>query len=484
MNSMAAESVLGRKQTDPPPQGNDISSTDDLFQMRKCSGNKVIRLTNGCKKPAEFTGDKRMNLDRLGSLCRRDGSHPEQTGDSVISHTLNTSVMRRHGAGVLTTRTPPAQILRADITINEERDRVFVERGYKIQGQASKTRPSRRMSCPQNVSNNFSNERSRSLTKAMPKRKTRLFAQHKHHLEVKTDDNSRHAVLPKIIESAIETLWTKEENESSGNERNDDMRSNKSSSPRSFNSEKSADEVKLGSNDSKKNVLMSSLVTKSEGNSDDHKEISAYKNKAIETTFHAKQDIVSSRFLDSSPIQNSIEDTRKIKTEGKQICDIDRIHFNASENGLRTRTGGGMQSTKRKTMIIPQRGVKFRPKSKTTSGKDLANQKAPSPTISEEELNLKVLTFLRSNQPTASPETLKLKVAKKTKTILPSNSMPEERRKGRVFINTDTCPSTSHLVTQNRSWYYQDRRGKCRYLRVPESPVPPIEWVFQRDDTF
>lgn len=481
---MAAESVLGRKQTDPPPQGNDIkSSTDDLFQMRECSGNKVIRLTNGYKQPAEFTGDKRMNHDKLGSLVRRDGSYPEQTGDSVISHTSpETSVMRRHGAWVLTTRTPPARILRADITINEERDRVFVERGYKKQGQASKTRPSRRMSCPENVSNNFSNERSRSFTKAMPKRKTRLCAQQKHHLEVKTDDRSPY-VLPKIIES-IETLWTKEENESSGNERNDDMRSSKSSSPRSFNSEKSADEVKLGSNDSKINVLMSSLVTKSEGNSNGHKEISAYKNKAIETTFHAKQDIVASRFLDSSPIQNSIEDTRKIKIEGKQICDIDRIHFNASENGLRTRAGGGMQSTKRKTMIIPQRGVKFRPKSRTTSGKDLANQKAPSPTISEEELNLKVLTFLRSNQPMASPETLKLKVAKRTKTILPSNSMPDERRKGGVFINTDTCPSTSHLITQNRSWYYQDRRGKCRYLRLPESPVPPIEWVFQRDDTF
>ena len=488
MNSVAAESVLGRKQTDPHPQSNDVSSTDDLFQTRECSGDKVIRLTNGYKQPAEFTGDKRMNLDRLGSLFRRDGSHPEQSGDSVISPHASpeTPVTRRHfRAGVLTTRTPLVRILRADITVNKGKDGLCVERGYKMKGQASKTRPSRRMSCPENISNNFSNERSGSSTKGMmPKHKTRLFAQEKHHLEVKTDDNSRH-VLPKIIES-IETLRTKEENESSGNERDDDMRSNKSSSPRSFNSEKSADQVQLGANDSKISEVMSSLATNLEGNSsNDHRETSAHNNKVIETPFDVKQqDVVSSRFFYSSPLQNSIEDTRKIKIEGKQFFYIDRVHVSASENGLRTSSGRGMQSTKRKTTIIPQRGVKLRPKGKTSSGKDLANQKSASPTISEEELNLKVLAFLRSNQPMASPGTLKVKVAKKTKTVLPRNSVPEERSKGRVFINTDTCPSTSHLINQDRSWYYQDRRGKCRYLRVPESPVPPIEWVFQPDDTF
>ena len=430
-----------------------------------------------------------MNLDRLGSLFRRDGSHPERSGDSVISpHTSpETSVTRRHfRAGVLTTRTRRRHGSYGLILLStrERTDFVWKEAiKYRV-------KPVRHDQVDEYLALRIfrtilQKERSGSSTKAtMPKRKTRLFAQEKHHLEVKTDDNSRH-VLPKIIES-IETLRTKEENESSGNERDDDMRSNKSSSPRSFNSEKSADQVQLGANDSKTSEVMSSLATNSEGNSsNDHKETSAHNNKVIETPFDVKQqDVVSSRFFYSSPLQNSIEDTRKIKIEGKQIFYIDRVHVSASENGLRMSSGRGMQSTKRKTTIIPQRGVKLRPKGKTSSGKDLANQKSASPTISEEELNLKVLAFLRSNQPMASPGTLKVKVAKKTKTVLPRNSVPEERSKGRVFINTDTCPSTSHLINQDRSWYYQDRRGKCRYLRVPESPVPPIEWVFQPDDTF
>jgi len=133
-----------------------------------------------------------------------------------------------------------------------------------------------------------------------------------------------------------------------------------------------------------------------------------------------------------------------------------------------------------KVSMNAQMRVDRRPRRKTPFWMDgtVANNQQDSASNPDDDLDLKVKDFLRRHQPKASPRTLKVKAIKK-KPVFSASKLRERRSQERITVNTDTCPSTN-LVNQDRSWYYQDRRGKCRYLRVPESPTPPIEWVFQR----
>ena len=450
----------------------------DQAHTRECSDSRVVRLKNGNKQPTEEPEDQKMDLNKEDLFFRRNTSRSAWQSDSDALIAKTTSV-KRVRPRVFARRRQPDRIPRPDIGVNVERERFSQERNCKKPSRYINTPPksSRRMSCPGIVSNSFPNERfGPQSTKdvLLPKPKT-------HDLKA-TSDESRH-VLPKIIES-IETLKTEDESKSQGNEINDaELRSINSSSPRSFYSEKFTDQVLISDPlDVKKNIVMSSLPTRSEGNSNDQTETPTYKNKIIETTLHVKQqDIVPPRYF-NSPIQNGAESTSKIKIEGKRIINIDLVHLSAE---LTTRSISRKQVTRRNATTSPQRAVTFRPKSRTSPCNDETKQDSRSAKISEEELNLKVLTFLKSTQPKASPGTLRVKGAKKTiKPVLTSYPMREQRSERRGFINTDTCPSNSHLINQDRTWYYQDRKGKCRYLRVPESPVPPVEWVFQQDDSF
>lgn len=457
------------------PNGSDTSPVYNQAHTRECSDSGVVRLKNGNKQLTEEPEDQKMDLNKEDLFFRRDTScSAGQSDDALIAKTTS---VKRARPRVFARRTQPDRIPRADIGVNMERKRFSQQRNCKKPSRYINTppKPSRPMSCPGNVSNSFPNERFGAPTTSvlLPKRKT-------HNLKA-TSDESRH-VLPKIIES-METLKTEDISKSQGNEISDaEMRSVNSSSPRSFYSEKSTDQVFISDPlDVKKNIVMSSLPTRSEGNCNHQTETPTYKNKIIETTL---DDIVPPRYFDS-PIQNGVESTSKIKIEGKQIINVDLVHLSASDDELTTRSISRKQVTRRNATTSPQRAVTFRPKSRTSPCNDETKQDSCSAKISEEELNLKVLTFLKSTQPKASPGTLRVKGAKKTiKPVLTSYPMREQRSERRGFINTDTCPSNSHLINQDRSWYYQDRKGKCRYLRVPESPIPPVEWVFQQDDSF
>lgn len=311
----------------------------------------------------------------------------------------------------------------------------------------------------------------------MSKRKTRLLAQIREHLDAQTDE-SRYP-LPKIIES-IGNLKTENSSESPGKERSHKVKTAKSSSPRSFNAKKFTDQVQFGPLEPKIcDIVMSSLTTESEGNSNGKKETPANKNKIIEITLDGKQqDIVPSRSFNLRT-QSGAESPRKIQ----RSIDIDLVRLSAAEEeSVATNSEKRKQLTQRKRGVSPQTRFEFKPKSKEDGA--TAFQDASLTKSSEQDLSLKVQAFLRSQQPMASPGTLKVQASKiKTKPVLPNNYVQERRSDTRVFVNTDTCPSTSNLINQDRSWYYQDRKGKCRYLRVPESPVPPIEWVFQREDS-
>lgn len=104
-------------------------------------------------------------------------------------------------------------------------------------------------------------------------------------------------------------------------------------------------------------------------------------------------------------------------------------------------------------------------------------------TLLDKDLRLRVKEFLQKPQPKASTPSLRTKkipdiqLEGKEKRIHYDSSL-REQFKG-VPINTNSCPLMSHF--KDRKWYYQDKTGKCRYLRVPESPVPPVSFVFTED---
>lgn len=100
----------------------------------------------------------------------------------------------------------------------------------------------------------------------------------------------------------------------------------------------------------------------------------------------------------------------------------------------------------------------------------------------DKDLSSKVKEFLQKPQPRASIPSLRVKKIPDIKLQVRGN-VYNSGVMGQIIgvpINTDTCPLMSHFL-KDRRWYYQDKSGKCRYLRVPESPPPPISFVFAKD---
>ncbi|XP_078374110.1 uncharacterized protein LOC144657629 [Oculina patagonica] len=104
-------------------------------------------------------------------------------------------------------------------------------------------------------------------------------------------------------------------------------------------------------------------------------------------------------------------------------------------------------------------------------------------TLLDKDLRSKVKEFLQAPQPKSSTPSLRIK-------RVPDVQLQNDKKGSNhntdlrtqltgVPINTDTCPLMSHF--KDRKWYYQDKSGKCCYLRVPESPVPPVSFVFTKD---
>ena len=104
-------------------------------------------------------------------------------------------------------------------------------------------------------------------------------------------------------------------------------------------------------------------------------------------------------------------------------------------------------------------------------------------TLIDRELRFKVKEFLQKPQPKASTPSLRVKTIPDVQLQVDGAGSNHHIHSMKEFagvpINTDTCPLMSHF--KDRKWYYQDKSGKCRYLRVPESPIPPVSFVFTKD---
>ena len=107
------------------------------------------------------------------------------------------------------------------------------------------------------------------------------------------------------------------------------------------------------------------------------------------------------------------------------------------------------------------------------------------------QLNSRVQLFVKKPLPALPPSTLRVKkqaldeMASKAghfKAGANANATlegPRERKEG--VINIHTCPNMN--LFSDKSWMYQElSRKRHRYIRGPATPVPPVEFVFGKDE--
>ena len=340
----------------------------------------------------------------------------------------------------------------------------------------------RRMSSPGkllNVPSNKQNSASTRIVTAFERKTNRLITQVNRSLHAKNESRDG---LPKITTS-LESLTIEEHfkrSKSSEDVRKDGKKASKWS-PNSFRSDMSTD---------RSQGLLESKIIPESRLTPPQTLVTEEASEILSEKLSKTKIIVQSSRLDGGKA-NTTAIARPFDTQtdsddfsGKtKVSENKRINdrkisleyprtFLTSESGMKHQARKVSMSAQMKVDHRPRRKTPFQMDRTTTSGQQDSGSNL------EDNLDLKVKDFLRKHQPKASPRTLKVKAVKK-KPAFPASKLRERRSQERITVNTNTCPS-SNLVNQDRSWYYQDRRGKCRYLRVPESPTPPIEWVFQR----
>ena len=450
-----------------------VTSTNDSFNTREFSLDGQTREFNGVILATGASEDQRIVSNKLGSVFARDSSCSKQTDTFFNGNTPSQSMItKQHVKGTtLNTRSQLETGPAPDTGGKVERKQFPLQSSPEAKKQMSarsSEAANRRMSCPAKFSMNTvpSNDR-------RPKWETRLPMESDYNLGVEESRNG----LPKIIHS-VETLSAQEEDFFLANSGRYEMRSrSKSTSPKTFPTEKSVDQI---FQESKKRLLTSA---RSDGNcAAKNKPLISHSN-IIETTYSMKPHDIGSTRSFCSIIDDGSESKRKVKFELKPTIVNHSSEIDVLEE-FRYRTRRRAQSEGKKETAFQNRGTHLKLRSGVLSVNNFQSQRPQSTKVTGDDLNWKVKAFLTSSQPKASPETLKVKTEKKNKIVVPNTSgqARQERKGHRLFINTDTCPSSAQLIDQDRSWYYQDRRGKCRYLRVPESPAPPVEWVFRADD--
>ena len=341
----------------------------------------------------------------------------------------------------------------------------------------------RRMSSPGKLLNIPSNKKNYASTRIVTafERKTnrRPITQVNHSLHAKKESRDG---LPQITTS-LETLTTGElskRSKSSEDVRRDGKKTSKWS-PQSFCSDKSADQSQ--------GLLESKIIPESRLTPPQTLVTEEASDILSEKLSKTKIIVQASRLDDDKAKDTAIARPFDFQTDSDGLSGKTKVRESKRINDRKIsleypRASSVSERMKRhqspKVTMSAQMKVDQRPRTKTPfrMHRMVASDQQYSATNPEDDLDLKVKDFLRKHQPKASPRTLKVKAIKK-KPAFSASKLRERRSQERITVNTNTCPSTN-LVNQDRSWYYQDRRGKCRYLRVPESPTPPIEWVFQR----
>ena len=368
--------------------------------------------------------------------------------------------------------------------INTTKQSQFINNSASVSG--------RRMSSPGIIIGSSANEQisgSKRIVTALERQTKQVITETKYPSETGKESSDS---LPKITKS-LETLTTEDhmKRSKSLDEGRKIVIKTSKWSPQSVSSDKSTDRTQ-GLLEAKIIPERRATTPKTptlERGDDDRYEMENYdkivqptrfENKETKTTFPAPIDLVgdysSWKAKEDRGSKGGSESVDLVKS---QIGLVEKPNDVACEGKKRHSQG---RSPRRKITFNSKVKVDHRPRSRIPPQKHDSTAVDALFTVSNPEdelIDLKVKAFLRKHQPKASHGSLKVKASKHKRPLHPANKLRERRSYERIVINTDTCPS-SNIVTQDRSWYYQDRTGKCRYLRVPESPVPPVEWVFKR----
>ena len=140
------------------------------------------------------------------------------------------------------------------------------------------------------------------------------------------------------------------------------------------------------------------------------------------------------------------------------------------------------------TVIIERLRARSEPGDVGSRKLSTAKQNQSRARLENVALKEKVQSFVEKPLPALPPTTLRVKkspngVPAKSgqfKSGTNANIAPEPREKKEGVINIHSCPTLN--LFSDRSWMYQDKsKKKHRYIRGPATPVPPVDFVFNKN---
>lgn len=181
-------------------------------------------------------------------------------------------------------------------------------------------------------------------------------------------------------------------------------------------------------------------------------------------------EFITLAYSENNPVKRKTNGSDILTPPNSEVGSFESLISIVSVEGSRARSEPGDVAT-RKISTVQQ--LQNRSRSKTS------------------QLNTKVQSFVKKPLPALPPSTLRVK--KQTLDEMTSKAghfkagananvtleRPRERKED--VINIHTCPNMN--LFSDKSWMYQElSRKRHRYIRGPATPVPPVEFVFRKDE--
>lgn len=212
------------------------------------------------------------------------------------------------------------------------------------------------------------------------------------------------------------------------------------------------------------------LDVSSEQNRDSDIETARDKSDKSSNAEKTSSEFISLSYSENNPVKRKTNGSDILTPPNSEVGSFESLISIISVEGSRARSEPGDVAT-RKISTVQQ--LQNRSRSKTY------------------QLNTKVQSFVKKPLPALPPSTLRVK--KQTLGEMTSKAghfkagananvtleRPRERKED--VINIHTCPNMN--LFSDKSWMYQElSRKRHRYIRGPATPVPPVEFVFRKDE--
>lgn len=216
--------------------------------------------------------------------------------------------------------------------------------------------------------------------------------------------------------------------------------------------------------------ISASIDVGSEQNRDSDVETARDKSDKSSNAEKTSSELITLLYSENNPVKWKTNGSDILTPPNSEVGSFESLISIISVEGSRARSEPGDVAT-RKISTVQQ--LQNRSRSKTY------------------QLNTKVQSFVKKPLPALPPSTLRVK--KQTLDEMTSKAghfkagananvtleRPRERKED--VINIHTCPNMN--LFSDKSWMYQElSRKRHRYIRGPATPVPPVEFVFRKDE--